>query len=338
VTRFPTSANRGLVAVLGAVLCLGVLAGTSPAQAQDLVEPSAAQLQLNDQGYKAFVEEDWERAIRLYQALLDLGPLNTAYASLGYALFKAGRCEEARAAYDLATTAPQVVDPPPEAVAQALEAYREKLSDTCPGFLVLQCRPRRLQVSVDGSPLTPCDDKPIAVPRGDHVVIAAVDDQSIERTVYVDSMESVPLQMVIEGVEDLPDPDGPTPGDNGGGSAGTTSRETGLTGTLGWITAGTGGAVLLTAVGVDLFVLDSSLQELRAASSSGDTTSYDSVKPSVESQQALVQGLLISGGLLVATGVTLYLIDLLGAPERAPDKTSFLLAPTPGGAALEIRW
>ena len=114
--------------------------------------------------------------------------------------------------------------------------------------------------------------------------------------------------------------------------------ETGLTGTLGWITAGTGGAVLLTAVGVDLFVLDSSLQELRAASSSGDTTSYDSVKPSVESQQALVQGLLISGGLLVATGVTLYLIDLLGAPERAPDKTSFLLAPTPGGAALEIRW
>ncbi len=321
---------------LGFALCAALLLLATPAAADDLVEPSAAQLQLNDQAYEAFVAEDWDRAIRLYQALLDLGPLNTAYASLGYALFKAGRCEEARAAYELAETAPQVVNPPPEAVAQALEAYQEKLADTCPGFLVLECRPRQLQISVDGSALEPCPDTPIPVTRGDHVVIAAVGEESIERSVFVDAMESVPLQLVIEGIDDV-DPD-PKKQPTGPKSATPAPRQTGWTGTLGWITAGAGGAVLLTALTVDLFVLDSTLQDLRTASANNDTSQYDSLKPSAESQQTLVKGLVVSGGILVATGLTLYLVDLLGTDESPPAAGSVLIAPTHNGAALEIRW
>lgn len=312
------------------VAVVALLSG--PLCAQDLVQPTAAQLQLNDQAYQAFVDEDWDRAIRLYQALLDLGPLNTAYASLGYALFKAGRCEEARAAYDLAETAPQVVDPPPEAVQRALGAYRDKLSDSCPGYIVLECRPKRMQISLDGSPLAPCSPNPIPVARGDHVVIGAAGDESMERAVYVESMESVTLSLVIDGVEDevvevTPAPHTPAPS--------APSRPLSLTGTLGWITAGVGGAVLATALAVDLFVLDATLQDLRQASASNDTARYDSLKPSAESQQSLVQGLVISGGALVATGATLYLIDVLGADEVAPGVT---VAPTLTGAVLEFRW
>ena len=102
------------------LVCVLLLWGAS-ASAQDLIEPTQAQLELADQAYAAFEAEDWERAIRLYQAVLDLGPLNSAYASLGYAMLKAGYCEEARASFELSEAAPQVVEPPPEAVAQALE-------------------------------------------------------------------------------------------------------------------------------------------------------------------------------------------------------------------------
>ena len=122
-----------------------VTLGGGPLGAQELVEPTAAQLQLNEQGYEAFLAEDWERAIRVYQELLDLGPLNTAYASLGFSLFKAGRCEEAREAYDLAETAPQVVDPPPKQVASILAKYREKLYGECPGHIVVECRPHSMR-------------------------------------------------------------------------------------------------------------------------------------------------------------------------------------------------
>lgn len=325
---------------LSVLLALVLVFSCASVSSQELVEPTAAQVQLSAQAYEAFVDEDWERAIRLYQALLDLGPLNTAYASLGYALFKAGRCEEARAALDLAATAPKVVDPPPEAVDQALAAYREKLRESCPGFLILECRPRQTQVSIDGSALAPCPTEPVELARGDHVLIAAAGDASIERQVYVEAMETVTVALVIEGVEDeavvgtLP-PDGGA-GETGGGS-GQPDRELGTLGTLGWITAGVGGAVLLTALTVDLLVLDSSLQDLRRASAENDTATYDSVKPSVDSQQALVQGLLVSGGVLVAAGATMYVMDLLDAPEPE-SQGSVRVVPTWQGAAVHMSW
>jgi hypothetical protein len=247
-------------------------------------------------------------------------------------MLQAGYCEEARASFDLSEAAPQVVDPPPEAVAQALKVYRGRMYESCPGFLLLECRPRSLRVSIDGGPLETCSPNPIPVARGNHVVIATIGDESIQREVYVDAFDSVMVSLVIEGAEE----DISVSGTDAVVAAPSLWSTYGI---VGWVSAGTGGAVLLTALGVDLFVLDSSLRDLREASASGDAARYDSVRPSVTSQQTLVQGLVISGGALVGAGIAMVLLDILGdGPAGEEGSLRLEVSAMPSRASVLLRW
>ena len=310
-------------------VCATLIFASANASAQDLIEPTQAQLELADQAYAAFEAEDWERAIRLYQAVLDLGPLNSAYASLGYAMLKAGYCEEARASFELSESAPQVVEPPPEAVAQALEVYRERMNEICPGFILMECRPRDLQISVDGSSMFPCSSNPVPLARGDHVIIAAAGEESIQRDVYVSAFETQKITLVIEGVESaqVRDVAVSTAVTQGTGSSQGPS-------VLSWVVLGSGAAVLTAALAVDLVVLDASLDELRRASANGDLAGYQSARGSVDTEQTLVRGMVIGGGILVAAGITLWITDALSDTEDS----ALSAGAGPGGALVRWRW
>jgi tetratricopeptide (TPR) repeat protein len=76
--------------------------------------------------------------------------------------------------------------------------------------------------------------------------------------------------------------------------------------TIGWITLGAGGAVLLTAALLDAIVLGKTIDDFRAAAQAGDPSAEDK-KRSADTQR-LVYGVTYAvGGALVVTGVVLLL-------------------------------
>lgn len=98
---------------------------------QQIVEPSAAQLELNDQGVEAIINRNFAQASRLFQASLDLGELNITYVNLGRAFQYLNECEKAEQAYARALTAPAIPEPTPAEIAEVVERYREELKHNC---------------------------------------------------------------------------------------------------------------------------------------------------------------------------------------------------------------
>ena len=151
--------------VVSKVLLVGALVGAPGVLAADegeeLVEVSDGQLDLNDRGVDAIAEGDYERAIRLFEASLDLGELNVTYTNLGRAYQRAGMCRDAEKAFQRALTdAPRAGQPTPEQIEQAIEAYRAEMDDTCPGHLEVECTPWEMTIFIDDDGPHGCaDDK-----------------------------------------------------------------------------------------------------------------------------------------------------------------------------------
>lgn len=124
-----------LVALTLALTCSIVLPiSTSYAQsgdAQPTVEPSSAQLELNNRGVQAIVAKQYETAVRLFRSSTDLGELNITYVNMGRAYQYMGECENAEAAYDKALEAPAVASPSPDKIAAVIARYRMELDESC---------------------------------------------------------------------------------------------------------------------------------------------------------------------------------------------------------------
>ena len=97
---------------------------------------------------------------------------------------------------------------------------------------------------------------------------------------------------------------------------------------------GIGGAILVSAVTIDLFVLGPNLQDFREASANNDLERFDTLKPTVEAQQSLVKGLVFSGAVITATGTILLAMDLLKDDGLDSENVSFWVAPGGGGLSL----
>lgn len=92
---------------------------------------SDEQVQLNEEAVQAIFDENYARAISLLRESLLMGELNVTYLNLGRAYQKAGKCGQARQAYDKALEAPAVQQPSPKIVAAQTERYLEELDETC---------------------------------------------------------------------------------------------------------------------------------------------------------------------------------------------------------------
>lgn len=101
------------------------------AQSGELVEPTAAQLELNNQGVRAISARKFGEAVKLFQASLALGELNITYINMGRAYQYMNQCAEAEDAYANALQAPKVAEPTPAQIAAAVARYRDELDTKC---------------------------------------------------------------------------------------------------------------------------------------------------------------------------------------------------------------
>jgi hypothetical protein len=143
---------------------------------------------------EAFRQGQYEKAVELFQASLHLGELNITWLNLGRALYKLGRCEEALAAYQSAQAAPRVQTPSPEQVDAKRQEYVADLK-SCPGYLVMKCPTGAgpTMYSIDGQPPVRCAAEPVALPPGEHTVVAQGQDQG--RAVTIIPMSQTTMSM-----------------------------------------------------------------------------------------------------------------------------------------------
>lgn len=99
--------------------------------AQPTVEPSSAQLELNNRGVQAIVAKQYGTAVRLFRSSTDLGELNITYVNMGRAYQYMGECENAEDAYAKALNAPAVASPSPDKIAAVIKRYRAELKESC---------------------------------------------------------------------------------------------------------------------------------------------------------------------------------------------------------------
>jgi|SRR5690554_100250 len=101
------------------------------AESQEPIEPTSAQLELNNQGVQAIREKDFEKAVRLFRSSTDLGALNITYVNMGRAYQYMGDCENAEASYDKALKAQPVKAPSVAEIETAITRYRKELIASC---------------------------------------------------------------------------------------------------------------------------------------------------------------------------------------------------------------
>lgn len=120
-----------IAAALTAILPSVSFAQDAQEPSQAIVEPTAAQLELNNQGVTAISERNFEQAVRLFKASLDLGELNITYVNMGRAYQYLNECDDAADAYERALRSPAIAEPSPEEIAEVVERYQNELAESC---------------------------------------------------------------------------------------------------------------------------------------------------------------------------------------------------------------
>lgn len=134
-SRMKRSALAALVALAAASVAPAVAPNEAVAQESveeyAATEPTAEQVKLNEAAVEAMLAEEYDKAVRLLQASLDLGELNVTYLNLGRAYQKLGECDASRKALLSVVTAPAVEQPPPRIVDAKADEYLAELDAEC---------------------------------------------------------------------------------------------------------------------------------------------------------------------------------------------------------------
>ncbi len=294
------------------LLVIALLA-LAPAVAWGDAKLSKKQRQLNEQGVKAMIDGDFEKAVEIFQQSLDLGELNVTYLNLGRAYAKLGRCDEALNHYDRMAVAPRVDAPPPEQLYEILVNYRAELARECPGRVILRCSPQQMLVAIDGAEPVPCPSRAIELGAGERHIVGILGEQQVERRTEVIGMATGYVDLVIEDGREsaaLFAIGTPPPTTASGGAS--------VLGSLGWAALGTGTGLLLSMVLYDTLVLGDQVDRFNRAVARFDAETALALRDGIESGQRVNLVLLISGASLMATGTTLLILDLVLGDGDAP--------------------
>ena len=162
-----------------------------------VVEPTGAQQEMNSKAIAAVNERNFETAITLFKASIELGELNITYLNMGRTYQRMGECVKAKETYRKARlTKYKVPLPTYDVVDKALNEYETELYDSCTtGELVMSCEPRQLSlfVGVKGPLACPSGENPLRLEEGEYVItgelegyekkrLAAVTINRVERT------------------------------------------------------------------------------------------------------------------------------------------------------------
>jgi len=288
----------GRPAICSSAALAGVLVwiAAGGAVAQETVAPTPEQIQLFSLATEAYNAEEYDKSIELLESALEYGRLNLIYMSLGRAYFRKGLCSQAATAYDQSLAAPQATDPPPQAVKARIEAYIDELETNCLGVLLARCTPPDALVRVDGGEPTSCSAGSLEFAPGAHQIQVSYRDKQLQQEVVILGGREVRVAFDLGAPEVEPEPIPPA--------------EAGMTpATWGWIGAGVGGAILVTAAVVELTVLGPAVEDFRA-----DTSNRPALDDA-QGLQSVVLGLYVAGGVVTAGGIVAAL--LLGNGEEA---------------------
>jgi len=291
-----------------------VAVAASPAAAQEVVEPTQAQIQLYQKAIEAYQQEDWARAIELLRSSLALGELNLVYLNLGRALFRSGDCAGATEAYNKALTAPAVAEPPAAELRTKVETYRKELA-SCPGTVVLSCEPRDMKVTVDGAAPVPCAGELMLSP-GEHVLTATNGTVSAQTRVVVETQRRQEVELMASGSVEPP----PVVAQRGSPLV-----------TWGLITASAGGATLIAAAVVDQTALATAIEEYEYAITNSSEVDEIAARNDADGLQTTVLILTAAGGAVTLSGVVILAIGLLSGDEAAPPAQAVAPWIVPGG-------
>ena len=240
------------------------VAGTASAQEPSTVQLSQSQLELNAHAIQLIQDDRLDEAVKVFESSLTLGEANITFLNLGRTLSKLDRCSEADAAYAKVMSAPRVPEPTAEQIQATLDRYREDLSQ-CGVEVSITCDPPELQVRVDDGEVQACPSEPLRVDAGRHT-IAAIRNDGVERKQTVEAQSGGSLQMVLvvpdEPVEDTNKPVDEVVQDTPPPPAEEKLPEGAKIG--GWALVGTGGALLLTAGVLDVFVITPQVDDFKA--------------------------------------------------------------------------
>ncbi len=168
------------------------------------IEPTPAQRDLNQRAIEAANAKDFERAVRLFQSSLDLGPLNITYLNLGRAHQRAGQCIEAEAAYYKAIDAvtPKVASPSQADMDTAVKKFLVELKNECPGYVTVSCQPASMTLYVNDQGPSPCDGKLTPLPRGQYTVYGEMNGQKTRSEVFtLEGLQQVRVNLSLTVVE-----------------------------------------------------------------------------------------------------------------------------------------
>lgn len=114
-----------------ALMCaLVALAAPAYANSPAKVPPEEVR-DINNRAVRALVEEDYSRAIALFEESLVLEEFNITYLNLGRAYQLAGKCARAKAAYDEVAQATPIQTPRQAVVDEKASRYLSELRDSC---------------------------------------------------------------------------------------------------------------------------------------------------------------------------------------------------------------
>jgi hypothetical protein len=143
--------RRGYWALLAGIAALVTFTGAATAQDARTLE---RQRFLNERALAAAKAQEYDRAIVLFEAALDLGPSNITYLNLGRTLYYAGRCQEALDTYVKALDAPGPPDINAERIFALAARYKDDLKTGCPARVTVRCAPATMLLLVDGEQKT----------------------------------------------------------------------------------------------------------------------------------------------------------------------------------------
>lgn len=296
--------HRTLAVLVVALVTL--MSATGLAQSErEPAEITDRQIELNEEGVRAIISGDHEKAVAVLSESLAYGEANATYLNLGRAYQKLGNCQEAREALNRALTAPVVDDPPPRVIDKKAKEYLGELDEMCP----------------EEEPAD--DEKDQKAARGDNGAEEKAEKKARETE---DKAEKTARKADDDQADQSIEDPGEAPTTRGGGNG------------LAFATMGLGAAAVGTGIFFHLQATaernqfwDATEDEDGAVIGFNDRTAaqieqrantYDTVGLSAD----------IVGGALIGLGVVMLLTN-----DDSSESASFNIVPTRGGAAASYR-
>ncbi len=309
---------------------LGLL-GASPALAQETYATvSEAQRQLNEEGIRMASAGNHEQAVQLFRSSLALDELNVTYLNLGRSLAVLGRCDEAMQAYEKVPRTPQVKSPSPAQVLTILDNFVVELRRDCQVPLTLICEDG-VMVTVNGAAAQPCTAAPILLKLGSHWLEATNAEGSAARIDF--ELVSFERRQITVSLPSAPRAPVQPP-------AASSDTSLGAATLWGGVASGVGVALLVSAILVDQLVLAPVGDAFDQAATDGNATAHAALRKPLDAIQPMNQALVIGGGVLLAGGLTLILLDLFGvfADDSPAEHAQVWTSSDGAGLMWQWRW